>query len=152
MAHMRDSKNLVSAGVAIVLGLAVALHSAMNYPLGTITQMGPGFLPTTIGILIAILGCILGVATWIAPGSEPIEVDWRPLFFVPAALVVFGLTLDRLGLAPAIVLLVAVASLAEPGLRPRLIAGLSIFLIVMTALIFVYGLNTPLELVAGFPR
>lgn len=150
MAHSRDSKNLVSAGVAIVLGLAIAVHSALNYPLGSITQMGPGFLPTVIGILIAFLGLILGVTSLLAPQAEPIEVDWRPLLFVSAALVVFGLTLERLGLAPGIVLLVAVASLAEPGFRPRLIAGLSLFLVAMTALIFVYGLSTPLELIAGF--
>jgi uncharacterized membrane protein YidH (DUF202 family) len=151
MAQLRDSKNLVSAGVAIVLGLAIAIHSALNYPLGTVTQMGPGFLPTVIGALIAALGLVLAVATVLAPEAEPIEIDWRPLLFVSVALVVFGLTLERLGLVPAIVLLVAVASLAEPGFRPRLIAGLSLFLIVMTALIFVYGLNTPLELFAGFP-
>ncbi len=150
MAQLRDSKNLVSAGVAIALGLAIATHSALNYPLGTVTQMGPGFLPTVIGVLIALLGLVLGIATVIAPEAGSIEVDWRPLLFVSAALVVFGLTLEPLGLVPAIVLLVAVASLAEPGFRPRLIGGLSLFLIVMTALIFVYGLNTPLDLIAGF--
>ena len=44
----------VSGGVLLASGL-VMLFFAWGYPVGTLNQMGPGFIPQTIGIMICAL-------------------------------------------------------------------------------------------------
>ena len=67
--------------------------------------------------------------------------EWRPVVFVTASLVVFGLSLQRLGLVVSILLLVGLAALAARGLR--LIESLSaaLVLIVLSWAIFILGLG-----------
>src|SRR5690606_1024376 len=86
-----------------------------NYAMGTVVRMGPGYFPTALGILIAGLGLAVTVKAVLSPGSsEPVELPrLRPVFFVSAAVLVFGLILPKVGLFPSIVALVLMGRLAD---------------------------------------
>jgi putative tricarboxylic transport membrane protein len=86
-----------------------------------------------------LLGLRDGQAQRRLSGGGPTE--WRPVVFVTPSLVVFGLSLQRLGLVVSILLLVGLAAMAARGLR--LIESLSaaLVLIVLSWAIFILGLG-----------
>jgi hypothetical protein len=73
----------------------------------------------------------------------------RPLLFVLLAIAAFGIALPYLGLAAAIVALVAVGSFADPDLTALEIAGIAVFLVVFSIVIFVVLLGLPIRLWPG---
>jgi hypothetical protein len=69
---------------------------------------------------------------------------WRALIFVTASLVIFGLTLERLGVVVSILLLTVVGAFATRDLRPLETAIAAVALIVMSWAIFIVGLGLTL--------
>jgi hypothetical protein len=150
MTRTFDWRELAAGAVAVLVGLAI-LYESSHYAMGSIAQMGPGLFPAIAGAATCVLGLAYcgSVVLQAAGEREPIRIDWRPLLMISLALAVFGLSLRTLGLALAILLLVAVASLAQPGFRPRLIVGVALFMTAATGLVFVYGLGMSLPLLPG---
>ena len=66
---------------------------------------------------------------------------WRAMLSVTAALVAFGLSIERLGLVLAILLLTGLGALATNALRPLETAIAALGLIVLSWSIFIFGLG-----------
>ena len=66
---------------------------------------------------------------------------WRPVFFVTAGLVIFGLAIERLGLVVSIVLLITIAAFAARNLRPLETIAAALVLIALCWGIFILGLG-----------
>lgn len=141
----------VLAGLFFI-GVAVfGLWLSRNYPIGTATRMGTGYVPRMLLWLLLVLGGgVLVQGLRAAREDMPAEpgglLRFWPLVAVTLAIVAFGLALERLGLIVAIVLLLGIGSLAERNLRPleTLIAGA--VLIVLSWLIFIVGLGLTMPL------
>jgi hypothetical protein len=58
----------------------------------------------------------------------------------------FGVTLEYLGFVAAIVALVVVSGPADPDLKPLEIAGVTVFMVAFSTLVFVFLLGLPLRL------
>lgn len=125
---IRDMADFLSGLLFIALGL-LGLMLALDYDMGTLRRMGPGFFPA---ILCGIL-TVLGVATVLIslglrdtgdePGAALAEQPFadlipalRATFFVIAALVVFALSVRRIGLVLSVMALVFIASFADRSL------------------------------------
>jgi hypothetical protein len=132
----------------VAIGLAVVVL-AQNYRMGTPARMGPGYFPTLLGALMALLGVSLSLPAFAMDGEDVQRFHPRPLLFVLLAIAAFGIALPYLGLAAAIVALVAVGSFADPDLTPLEIAGIAVFLVVFSILIFVVLLGLPIRLWPG---
>lgn len=122
------------------LGVAVAAYAAANYDIGTLRRLGPGFLPLGLGALLAVFGAMIALPAW-SRSAEPVAIAWRETLCVLAAILIFGLGMNRLGLVPAAVLSVLVASAAAPqeGVAWRLI--LAAVVSALTWAIFSVGLR-----------
>lgn len=136
----RDWADLLGGGAMTALGLAVAAHAATQYDIGTLRRMGPGFLPLTLGVMLAVFGTIIALPAWSRPGTA-VAVAWREALCVLAAILIFGLGLTRMGLVPATALAVLVASAPAPqgGVTWRLVLAAAISL--LTWLVFSVGLR-----------
>jgi hypothetical protein len=66
---------------------------------------------------------------------------WRPVLFVTASLVIFGLGIERLGLVVSILLLIGVGALAARDLRPWETLAAALVLIVLSWAVFILGLG-----------
>jgi hypothetical protein len=100
--------------------------------------------PASLGFLLAGLGAVIALPALFRPGEMP-TVDWRPMLVIMLGVLVFGLTVTRLGMVPAIVLLTLISVFADTKLR--LVGGLilSVALSLIAYLIFRVGLGIVLE-------
>ena len=114
--------------------------------IGQAREMGPGYLPALLAWIILAAG--LGMTVWaLVKGSEALpQMLWRPLFVISLATLVFGLTIDRLGMVVAVVASTAIASLASAISRPRETPVLCAVLAVGAVLMFIKGLALPISI------
>ena len=134
----------------IAVGAFAALYAGSSYSLGTPRQMGPGMFPVILGCVLFGLGLLVLVPALIrtVPVAEAAaRVEWRPLVMVALSVAVFALTIDHLGLLPAVVLMTLCAALADNRLKPPGAMLLGAFLAGLAILIFKVGLAIPVNIV-----
>jgi hypothetical protein len=139
------STDLLSGLLFVGLG-AGALYVSWGYPAGTAERMGPGYFPHLVGGLLVALGAILVVRSWIRPGETIEIIDLRPLIFVLAGTIAFGVLLERVGLLLASVVLIVASRLARPDFRIVEVLALGLGLAAVSAALFVYALGLSVRL------
>lgn len=143
MAGMREA---LAGGLVITGGIAFSL-GAVQYQLGTFSEMGPGMFPFIVGVAITLTGVPIVLGGLISQHDQQ-EVSreekkriLQALLLVVAALTVFGLTISRFGMVPAVMVLVLLVGIAERDRRPLQSLVIAILLAALTTLLFIYGLG-----------
>lgn len=131
-------------GVMFVTIAAVALYAGRGYSLGSAGRMGPGYFPMLLGGLLALIGLMLVVRSFVIDGEPVGRVMIAPLAFIVLAIVLFGALLERLGLVISLILLIVVAAFASRQSKPLEVAALALALTAFSVAVFVYGLRLPL--------
>lgn len=145
--NIKSQKDFFSGLMFMVVGVAFA-WGATDYTIGSGAHMGPGYFPLALGILLAVLG---GVITFKAMVVETVDGDkigklaWKPLFFIIAANLVFGVMigglpsihLPAMGLIAGIYALTFIASLAGDTFKAREVFVLATALAAMSYVAFV---------------
>jgi hypothetical protein len=92
---LRD--DYVTGGALALAGLAIAWQSA-QYPMGSLAEPGPGYLPFALGVALAFFGALVAAA-----GGRSPEFRWRRFddglkgLAILAGLAFAALALERLG-------------------------------------------------------
>jgi hypothetical protein len=136
----------VLAGLLFVAIAAVGLWASHDYPIGTATRMGTGYVPRLLCWILLSLGVLI-VIQGLRAGGGLIELGrpvWRAIVFAPLSLLVFALLIGRFGVIVATVALVAVGALAGRESRPVEVAAAAGLLVVLTLAIFVWGVGLPI--------
>lgn len=140
--RIHNHRDFWSGIMFLVLGVLFTILS-QEYQLGRPARMGPGFFPTVLGMLMALLGLVI---VWRAmartSGEMRLEsVGWRELFLILLAVGVFAAALPYLGMVIAITLLIAISAVASHEFDWKETAISIIVLLVMSELVFVKGLE-----------
>lgn len=125
------------AGVLFMAFGALALYLGQSYAFGTVTRMGPGFLPIVLAWIVVALGAIILIRGLTIDGAAIARGQLRPQFFILLAIVLFGLLIERIGLAPTIFVVTLVASMASPEIRWKEAAALGIGAAIFSVLLFI---------------
>ncbi len=138
--RIKSPQDFGAALVFVLIGLA-GLYVGKDLRFGTAGQMGPGYFPTLLSLLILGLGVGIGLGS-LAIKGPPIEpIHLRPILFIVSAVLIFGLVIDIVGLALTSVLLTLFSAYARPSVKLTetllLGAGLAVFSVV----VFVYLLG-----------
>lgn len=140
--RIRNHRDFWAGVLFIVTGLLFMVLSR-QYQLGTAAKMGPGYFPTILGGMMALLGLMILAG---AMGSRAQElrvekVDLKSNFLVLLAVAVYAATLPSLGFIVSLVLLIVISSIAshEFNLKTTLIS--SVVLLGFSWLVFVKGLE-----------
>lgn len=140
------SLNYWEAGAAlIVVALGVFwLWHGMSYPLGSLTRMGPGFFPVSVGIVLIGFGVAL-VFDVRHSETPPPDVQPRPFIAIFAGLLAFAFLLHQFGLVPATVVLIVLSALGDRPVRPLAIVGTAVVVAAIGYFIFLRGFGLQLE-------
>jgi Tripartite tricarboxylate transporter TctB family len=136
----------VLSGLFVLLIGAFAYASLGSVEIGVIRDMGPGYLPRVLALLVLATGGILAVRGVVLGGSALPEFQARPLLLISLATVVFGATIDQLGMVVAVVASTVVATLASSITRHRETPILCALLALGAVLVFIKGLGLTISI------
>lgn len=94
----QQDKDVYAGALLALVGLTFA-WGATSYTLGTSARMGPGYFPLMLGILLAVLGLINMLRAWRLDPKLRSSIGpwaWKPLFFIVASNLLFGVLLGGL--------------------------------------------------------
>ena len=133
-------RELLAGVICVMLGLGVVLE-ASGYSIGTLRQLGPGFYPAVLGVVLALVGaCVAGTALTVADGPEEADPllegasvgsgpDWRGWGCIIGGVALFIFFAWATGLACAIFACVFVSALGD---RSGTVTGSLILAVTMT--------------------
>ena len=138
----------------------------MTYEIGSASQMGPGYFPLVLGLVLVLLGGFIMFFSLVVEtpdGGVIGDIAWRPLVCILGANLLFGallggmpsIGLPSFGLVVAIFGLTAVALLADAAsFNLRRVLVLSGILAGGSYVVFIYLLNLQLPVwpvfISGF--
>jgi hypothetical protein len=150
-------RDFYAGGLMLLLGLGITLKGS-SYRGGTLMHMGPGFLPTALGIILVLLGISIAAASLSGDGDSDIHGHgvgqsilpehpqwwaWSCILMSPVAFIFFG---RYFGMLPATFACVFVAALGDKTATWK---GTIILATVVTAFgvtLFSYFLQVPMPI------
>ena len=152
---IKSQADFFSGVMFTAVGASFAV-GATTYNIGDGARMGPGYFPLMLGILLSILGLLIvfqALVVETADGGKIGKWAWKPLFFVIAANVAFGVLLGGLpsiglpamGLIIAIYALTIIASLAGEHFKLRDVLVLATILAVGSYIAFIWALKLQIQ-------
>jgi hypothetical protein len=123
--------------------------AAQAYQMGSAVRMGPAYFPTVLGGLLAVLGLVVFLQSFVVRGDGVGRFYIKPVLLVLGGVIIFALLLRPLGLIAATISLIFVAALGGYDFRWKEIAILAACLVVFALLVFVKGLGLPFTLCPG---
>jgi hypothetical protein len=144
---IRDTKDFWTGVMCMGFALG-AIVLGRNYPVGTPASMGPGMFPMILGGCLGVLGLLCSLRA-IRPGKAVARIERiqpRPVLVVLGSIVAYGVTLPKMGLVVASMLLVIISRLAAPGFRWLEVTIFAAILTLGCVLVFIVGLKMPVPI------
>jgi hypothetical protein len=145
MVKALGSKNALSGLLFLAIGLLSGAFS-LDLPIGDRIRMGAGYVPLALSIVLSGLGLLVLARAVLSCGAPVTGWHARPVSFVVASALVFGLTVERTGLLLSVFLTVLTAAGALPVWRRLEALGLAAGLSIFSSLLFVTLLRLPIKL------
>src|SRR5215470_15737222 len=143
MFRIKSPQDFGAAIVLIVIGLA-GLWFGRDYEMGTVSQMGPGYMPMLLSVGLVIFGGVIGLRA-VSVDGPPIERGrWYPSVLILICVLLFAFLIGTAGLAPTIFVVAVLCAFASPEVRWKEAITLGIGLAIFCVLVFVYGLRQPI--------
>ncbi|HTP81988.1 MAG TPA: tripartite tricarboxylate transporter TctB family protein [Alphaproteobacteria bacterium] len=145
--HKRD---FYAGGLLILFGLLAALKGP-DYGPGTLMHMGPGFMPTALGVILILLGLAIAGSSLASPDGvdEQILPDhpqwfaWGCILASPLMFIIFG---TYFGMFPGTFMCIFVAALGDKTQTYKSAVGLALIVGVAGTALFSYLLQVPMPI------
>jgi hypothetical protein len=147
-------KQIVKGAALFVFGVLYAGYAYVQLPVGRLSNMGAGMFPLIIGSAVALFGLGFAVPALFSMRSrvtdhDPLDrwetFDWRGALAVSIAIAAFAAIVGRFGLIPATLAMTAISAFGNRKITPLTVVLLSAGFLITTYVIFVLGLNLPLD-------
>jgi hypothetical protein len=146
-------RDFYAGGLMLLLGLGIAVKGS-TYRGGTLMHMGPGFLPTALGIILVLLGIAIAAASLAGDGDGdshgqsilPEQPQWWAWFCIlmsPVAFIFFG---RYFGMAPGTFACVFIAALGDKTASWKGTIILASVVTVFGVSLFSYFLQVPMPI------
>jgi hypothetical protein len=142
---IRAPRDFWAGIIFMILGLA-AVYIARDYTMNLSGRIGPGYFPTMLGGILAVIGIGCVGRSLVRRGEPVAGFAGKEVALICISTLLFGLLIGKLGMPAAIIVVVIIAGMASDKFRllPYLTvaSGLAIF----SALLFIKGLGLPMPL------
>lgn len=142
MTHWNKAE-FTSAAAFVVVGV-VALIIARDYPLGTITRMGPGFAPIAISLALIGVGGVLAIQSRLS-NNAAISFRLRPFLLIFGGILIWALLVDRLGFFAASIPMILCCAISEKETTAFSAVMLTLALCAGGFVIFIWGIGVPIS-------
>jgi hypothetical protein len=140
-----NAREVCAGALFLVFGAAVLVY-ARSYPLGTAVDMGPGYFPTLLAILLCGTGLVAVVQGWRSTSRIKLgRLPLVPLIFVLAGVLAFAALIDSAGLAAASAVLILLSCYARLWRRPVEVAVLCGLLLALAYAVFIAAIDLPVD-------
>jgi hypothetical protein len=149
--ELMGKRDFYAGGLMVLLGLGIALKGS-SYRAGTLMHMGPGFLPTALGVLLVLLGITIAAAGMSSSTDQedqnllPAEPQWWAWFCIlmsPICFIFFG---RYFGMIPATFSCVFIAALGDKNATWLGSVILAAVVTVFGVALFSYFLQVPMPI------
>ncbi|MQB07252.1 tripartite tricarboxylate transporter TctB family protein [Agrobacterium tumefaciens] len=146
-----NTKSIISGGVCILIGSFFGLSALTSLKIGTSTNMGPGYFPLSLAIILIAIGAYIALKA-LKERSDGFRFDltavpWRGTLLICVSPLILGLTIRGMGLAPAIFLTAIVSAFASRAQTIKMAVLVSVALTIFCVLIFGVILKLPIPIV-----
>ncbi|MES2624795.1 MAG: tripartite tricarboxylate transporter TctB family protein [Pseudomonadota bacterium] len=135
---------LLPAAFLFLISVSVIVVGS-GYKIGSLTAMGPGFMPVALGVCIMLLSLVLATGELrIAPENE-LSFPLRPVLWVGGGILAWALLIDTFGFFPASIVQLLFSSFALPqqGWRTPVILALGMTLASYIVFVTLLGVPVP---------
>jgi len=141
-------RDVYAGALMVALGLAVSGQS-LTYELGSLSQMGPGFFPLAIGIIMTLLGVAIIATAKPSAAEEPTEAggpQWRGWICITLGILAFIVLGTHGGLVPATFAVVFISAMGDRRNTWRSASLLALAAVVVAVVVFWWALHIPFPL------
>lgn len=146
LGRLNAPKDILAGLIFIAFGVGTFVLSH-DYAIGTAVQMGPGYFPAAIGLVLAAIGIaaiVRGISRKTPDPITPHRIE--PLFFVFAGILAFSFLIEPTGLFVAAAALIGIACFRRLLSNPLEVLIIYVVLTGFSAIVFVkwFELQLPL--------
>jgi hypothetical protein len=117
--RVKFKRDYYAGGLIILFGLVAAVQGP-SYSMGTLVRMGPGYMPTALGVILIALGLMIAGSAILTPWDKaserilPPEPQWKAWGCILAGPLLF-VVCGQFGLLPGSFACVFVSALGDRG-------------------------------------
>lgn len=139
----RDYRDIVSGLGLTLTGSAAALYALSEYNIGTFSRMGPGMMPVSLGIILAVFGLVIAIPA-LSRRGEAAQLKLRPIVVMSISILSFALMIEKVGIVPAVFFTTVIATFSETQVPFAKALMLGAGMTLLTWSIFILGLGLPI--------
>ncbi len=147
---LSNKRELYSAALMLFIGIGTTVGS-LNYSIGTLSRMGPGYFPLLLGIVLIFISGLM-IATPLseedAQGESPRKGQYRSWIIVIAGILAFMVLGKYGGLVPATFALIFMTALGDRANSIKAACALATGVTVTAVVVFHYGMQLQFPLFA----
>ena len=148
MVRVKSPQDLGAAITLFVIG-AGGVWFGREYDVGTVSTMGPGYMPMLLSYSLIVFAAIIGFRAVRIEGPPLTPTRWRPIILILLSIVCFAVLIRTAGLLITAFVVPVVAATATSESKRLETLALSAFLAMFCVLVFVYGLGQALPVIGG---
>jgi hypothetical protein len=148
-------KDLIGGALLVAVGIGVLTHS-VAYRIGTLVQMGPGFFPFFLGLILALVGCGIAIQGYLSvqavaisdkhASKQKLRPEWKAWLLICLGMVGFVVLTKYLGLVAGTFAVVFVSALGDRDNNLKSAILLALTMDVIAVVVFWWALQIQLPL------
>jgi hypothetical protein len=144
----KSNRDYYGGALMFLIGLGAILQGR-TYSMGTLSRMGPGFFPVSLGVILALAGAAIALTNRFAerePDEKALPPEWRGWFCISASIVAFVVLGKYGGLVPATFAIVFISALGDRQntIKSALVLAMAIVVICMVVFWWALQMQFPL--------
>jgi hypothetical protein len=144
--YIRSPKDFLSGLLFLAISLATVLI-AQDYPMGSAGQMGPGYFPSMLGWLLAIIGVVTMFNSFRIDGEALERFAVKDMVLILGSVLLFGFLVRGAGLVAAIPVLIMISAFGSAKFSWKASVALAVGATISCILLFVKALGLPLPII-----